>query len=86
MENVSAGPKGGREETPVFYLECSDTWKTCSLARLCSQVRATGDTHSGQKNKKKQISQGKSIGQQGGYRLVQPRACYVSVSLLIHSE
>ena len=80
MENVSAGPKEGRKEIPVLNRECSDTWKTCSPV--------TGDTHGGKK-KKKHISWGRSTWEQGihrgGYRLVQPRACYLHVSLLIQS-
>lgn len=82
MENVSAGPKEGRKEIPVLNLECSDTWDMCNPV--------TGDTHGGKKPPTEQISWGKSTWEQGmnqgGYRLVQPRACYLHVSLLIQSE
>lgn len=46
MENISAGLQGGREETPIFHLKCSDTLKTCSHVQVCSQVRPAGNIHS----------------------------------------
>ena len=45
MESIPAGPKQGREETPVLNLECSDMWETCSPFM--------GDSHGGKKKKER---------------------------------
>lgn len=47
MENVSAGSKEGRRETPVSNFECSDTWDMCSPV--------TGDTYGGKNPNKTDI-------------------------------
>lgn len=60
MENVSAGLKGGGEETPIFHLKCSDTLKTCSRAQVCSQVRPTGNIHSFRKERSRHPRSGQA--------------------------
>ena len=66
MENIPAGPKQGREETPVLNLECSDMWETCSPVM--------GDSHGGKKKKKAEILGQVSLGTSNTPRSIQTRS------------
>lgn len=72
------------EKTPlIFYFKCSVRWKTCSLLWLCSQVRTTGNTHSGQKERSRHPRASQTGNKEYAEDIDLSGPCYLNVSLPI---